>query len=127
MSWDTSIEQTGFLNMLLSFGVLLDEIMVVSCLCTIVYAGNIRDSESMVEIVTDGFFLCSAPRMAGFLVKLFVWILESRIFGMIFLYVLKKDNLIHKVPKLQSLLITRQNHPFSCRVKNASQNYMDIS
>ncbi|XP_010674370.2 fatty acid amide hydrolase isoform X1 [Beta vulgaris subsp. vulgaris] len=38
-----------------------------------------------------------APRMAGFLVKLFVWILESRIFGMIFLYVLKKDNLIHKL------------------------------
>ncbi|CAO2827361.1 unnamed protein product [Amaranthus hypochondriacus] len=38
-----------------------------------------------------------APRMAGFLVKLFVWILESRIVGMIFLYFLKKDNLINKL------------------------------
>lgn len=38
-----------------------------------------------------------APRMAGFLVKLFVWILESRIIGMILVYFLKKDNLIHKL------------------------------
>ncbi|KAK9265597.1 hypothetical protein L1049_019667 [Liquidambar formosana] len=38
-----------------------------------------------------------APRVAGFLVKLFAWFLESRIFGTILLYVLKKDNLIHKL------------------------------
>lgn len=38
-----------------------------------------------------------APRVAGFLVKVFVWLLESRIFGGILLYILKKDNLIHKL------------------------------
>ncbi|TXG60251.1 hypothetical protein EZV62_014824 [Acer yangbiense] len=38
-----------------------------------------------------------APRMAGFLVKVFVWFLESRIFGAVLLYFLKKNNLIQKV------------------------------
>lgn len=37
-----------------------------------------------------------APRVAGFLVKIFVWILESRILGPIVVYILKKDNRIHK-------------------------------
>lgn len=41
--------------------------------------------------------LVSAPRMAGFLVKMFVWFLESRIFGPLLLYFLKRNNLIHKV------------------------------
>lgn len=31
--------------------------------CTIVYAGNNRDSESMVEIDTDGFFFCAQLRV----------------------------------------------------------------
>jgi Asp-tRNA(Asn)/Glu-tRNA(Gln) amidotransferase A subunit family amidase len=38
-----------------------------------------------------------APRMAGFIVKIFVWFLESRIFGGILLYILKGNNLIHKL------------------------------
>ncbi|KAH6833863.1 hypothetical protein C2S53_019427 [Perilla frutescens var. hirtella] len=38
-----------------------------------------------------------APRMAGFVVKVFAWLLESPIFGGILLYFLKKNNLIHKV------------------------------
>ncbi|KAM7277003.1 hypothetical protein ACFE04_018869 [Oxalis oulophora] len=38
-----------------------------------------------------------APRMAGFLVKIFVWFIESRIFGGLFLYLLKGNNLIHKL------------------------------
>uniref|UniRef100_A0A6N2NKF2 Amidase domain-containing protein n=1 Tax=Salix viminalis TaxID=40686 RepID=A0A6N2NKF2_SALVM len=38
-----------------------------------------------------------APRMAGFLAKIFVWFLESRIFGALLLYILKKNNLIHKL------------------------------
>lgn len=37
-----------------------------------------------------------APRMAGLLVKVFAWFLESRIFGAALLYILKKNNLIHK-------------------------------
>ncbi|XP_019266093.1 PREDICTED: fatty acid amide hydrolase-like [Nicotiana attenuata] len=37
-----------------------------------------------------------APRMAGFLVKVFVWFLEMPIFGSIMLYFLKRNNLIHK-------------------------------
>lgn len=35
--------------------------------------------------------------MAGLLVKVFGWLLESPIFGGILLYFLKKNNLIHKV------------------------------
>ncbi|KAJ6366228.1 hypothetical protein OIU77_002749 [Salix suchowensis] len=35
--------------------------------------------------------------MAGFLAKIFVWFLESRIFGALLLYILKKNNLIHKL------------------------------
>nr|XP_010930878.1 fatty acid amide hydrolase [Elaeis guineensis] len=38
-----------------------------------------------------------APRVAGLLVKIFVWILESRIIGPLVVYILKKDNLIHKL------------------------------
>ncbi|XP_050370311.1 fatty acid amide hydrolase-like [Argentina anserina] len=38
-----------------------------------------------------------APRMAGFLVKLFAWFLELRIFGTMLLDMLKKDNLFHKL------------------------------
>ncbi|GMH13101.1 hypothetical protein Nepgr_014942 [Nepenthes gracilis] len=38
-----------------------------------------------------------APRMAGFLVKLFAWLLELRIIGKIVLNILKKENLIHKL------------------------------
>ncbi|GAY48225.1 hypothetical protein CUMW_110100 [Citrus unshiu] len=37
-----------------------------------------------------------APRMAGFLVKVFVWLLESPILGGLLLYILKRNNLIHK-------------------------------
>jgi hypothetical protein len=39
----------------------------------------------------------SAPRVAGLLVKVFVWILEMPIVGWVLLYILKKDNLINKV------------------------------
>ncbi|GMY11579.1 fatty acid amide hydrolase-like [Fagus crenata] len=38
-----------------------------------------------------------APRMAGLLVKIFVWFLESRIFGTLLVYILKRNNLIHKL------------------------------
>ncbi|MQL79405.1 hypothetical protein Taro_011832 [Colocasia esculenta] len=53
-------------------------------------------------LLTDGLvffpvFRFLAPRVAGILVKIFVWILESRIIGPAVLYILKKDNLIHKL------------------------------
>lgn len=38
-----------------------------------------------------------APRMAGILVKVFAWFLESKIFGTLLLYILKGNNMIHKV------------------------------
>ncbi|KAK9673199.1 hypothetical protein RND81_12G152800 [Saponaria officinalis] len=41
--------------------------------------------------------IVKATRMAGFSVKLFAWLLEFRIIGIIFMYFLKKDNLIHKL------------------------------
>ncbi|XP_027075558.1 fatty acid amide hydrolase-like isoform X1 [Coffea arabica] len=44
-----------------------------------------------------------APRMAGFLVKVFAWLLESRIFGALMLYILKKNNLIHKLVSFAEL------------------------
>ncbi|XP_074307907.1 fatty acid amide hydrolase-like isoform X3 [Silene latifolia] len=47
--------------------------------------------------------IVKAPRMAGFLVKLFAWILELRIIGMIVLYFLKKDNLVHKFVSLAEI------------------------
>lgn len=55
-----------------------------------------------------------APRMAGLLVKIFVWFLESRIFGTILLYILKRDNLVHKITKnkrsnVWSLISLHQN------------------
>lgn len=46
---------------------------------------------------TDTLFCCIAPRMAGLVVKIFVWFLESRIFGTLLLFILKRNNLIHKV------------------------------
>ncbi|GAU25407.1 hypothetical protein TSUD_70590 [Trifolium subterraneum] len=37
-----------------------------------------------------------APRMTGIVVKIVTWLLESRIFGALLLYILKGNNLIHK-------------------------------
>ncbi|KAJ6733618.1 hypothetical protein OIU74_005404 [Salix koriyanagi] len=62
-----------------------------------------------------------APRMAGFLAKIFVWFLESRIFGALLLYILKKNNLIHK---LVSNAVVEESpvfvplHPFEGRFTN---------
>lgn len=55
-----------------------------------------------------------APRMAGFLIKLFTWILESRIFGLIFVYFIKKENLVHKLvsfAELEELPLYSPLHP----------------
>lgn len=38
-----------------------------------------------------------APRLAGLVVKIFTWLLESWILGPIVSYILKRDNLIHKL------------------------------
>ncbi|XP_020203972.1 fatty acid amide hydrolase isoform X2 [Cajanus cajan] len=38
-----------------------------------------------------------APRMTGILVKIFTWFLESPVFGALLLYILKGNNLIHKL------------------------------
>lgn len=38
-----------------------------------------------------------APRVAGLLVKIFVWVLELPVVGWVLLYILKKDNLINKL------------------------------
>ncbi|URD89565.1 Amidase [Musa troglodytarum] len=49
---------------------------------------------------SDEFYLhanVKAPRVAGLLVKIFVWILESPILGWIVLYMLKKDNLVQRL------------------------------
>ncbi|ONM19627.1 Fatty acid amide hydrolase [Zea mays] len=39
-----------------------------------------------------------APRVAGFLVKMLAWVLETPVLGWIVLGVLKRDNLVYKVP-----------------------------
>ncbi|TVU51081.1 hypothetical protein EJB05_02487 [Eragrostis curvula] len=49
---------------------------------------------------SDEFYISpnvKAPRVAGLLVKIFVWILEMPIIGPMMLYILKKDNLINKL------------------------------
>ena len=51
-----------------------------------------------------------APRMAGILVKIFAWFLESRIFGTFLLYILKGNNLIHKVSHMYMFLIYGFNY-----------------
>ncbi|XP_065627474.1 fatty acid amide hydrolase-like [Quercus suber] len=56
-----------------------------------------------------------APRMAGLLVKIFTWFLESRIFGTILVYMLKKNNLIHKLvtnAQLEESPLYVPLHPF---------------
>ncbi|XP_062152308.1 fatty acid amide hydrolase-like isoform X1 [Alnus glutinosa] len=56
-----------------------------------------------------------APRMAGLMVKIFAWFLESRIFGTLLLYILKRDNLIHKLitnAELETLPLFVPLHPF---------------
>lgn len=60
----------------------------------------------------------SAPRVAGLLVKIFVWILEMPIIGSMVLYILKKDNLINKVqhcsnsPQKFALFFREKKTPF---------------
>ncbi|XP_010243850.1 PREDICTED: fatty acid amide hydrolase-like isoform X2 [Nelumbo nucifera] len=44
-----------------------------------------------------------APRMAGFLIKIAAWILESRILGAMLVYILKGENLIHKLVSFAEL------------------------
>ncbi|KAF3943513.1 hypothetical protein ACB098_04G049600 [Castanea mollissima] len=56
-----------------------------------------------------------APRMAGLLVKIFTWFLESRIFGTLLVYILKKNNLIHKLvtnARLEESPLFVPLHPF---------------
>ncbi|XP_007212866.2 fatty acid amide hydrolase [Prunus persica] len=56
-----------------------------------------------------------APRMAGFLVKVFAWFLESWIFGTLLLFILKRDNLIHKLvtnAELEEPPVYVPLHPF---------------
>ncbi|XP_021820876.1 fatty acid amide hydrolase-like isoform X2 [Prunus avium] len=56
-----------------------------------------------------------APRLAGFLVKVFAWFLESRIFGTLLLFILKRDNLIHKLvtnAELEEPPVYVPLHPF---------------
>ncbi|XP_048233227.1 fatty acid amide hydrolase-like isoform X2 [Ricinus communis] len=56
-----------------------------------------------------------APRMAGFLVKVFAWFLESWIFGPLLLYFLKRNNLIHKLvsnAELEESPLYVPLHPF---------------
>ncbi|CAI9108759.1 OLC1v1008440C1 [Oldenlandia corymbosa var. corymbosa] len=56
-----------------------------------------------------------APRMAGLLVKVFVWLLESRFLGAVILHFLKKNNLIHKLvsyAELQESPLFVPFHPY---------------
>ncbi|XP_021652489.1 fatty acid amide hydrolase isoform X2 [Hevea brasiliensis] len=56
-----------------------------------------------------------APRMAGFLVKIFSWFLESRIFGPALLYILTRNNLVHKLvsnAELEESPLYVPLHPF---------------
>ncbi|XP_019157487.1 PREDICTED: fatty acid amide hydrolase-like isoform X2 [Ipomoea nil] len=61
-----------------------------------------------------------APRMAGALVKVFVWFLELPIFGRILIYFLKRQNLIHKLvsfAELQESPLYVPMHPYDDAVE----------
>lgn len=71
-----------------------------------------------------------APRMAGFVVKVFVWFLESRIFGGILLYFLKKNNLINKLvsfSELQEPPLYVPLHPYEGPEENLANNNVVVS
>ncbi|CAI0403989.1 unnamed protein product [Linum tenue] len=56
-----------------------------------------------------------APRMGGVVVKVFAWFLESRILGALLLYLLKRNNLIHKLvtnAELEESPLYVPLHPF---------------
>ncbi|KAF5727617.1 hypothetical protein HS088_TW22G01313 [Tripterygium wilfordii] len=56
-----------------------------------------------------------APRMAGILVKIFAWFLESWILGKLLVYILKGNNLIHKLishANLEESPVYVPQHPF---------------
>ena len=50
-----------------------------------------------VVVVDNVIVSIIAPRMTGILVKIFTWFLESPILGSLLFYILKGNNLIHKV------------------------------
>ncbi|WOL00874.1 fatty acid amide hydrolase-like isoform X2 [Canna indica] len=65
-------------------------------------AGKVYKPAAEVDLGanSDEFYIhpnVKAPRVAGLLVKIFVWILESRLLGPIVAYILKKDNLIQRL------------------------------
>ncbi|CAN1190200.1 Fatty acid amide hydrolase [Linum perenne] len=56
-----------------------------------------------------------APRMSGIVVKAVAWFLESKIFGASLLYILKKNNLIHKLvtnAEMEESPVYVPMHPF---------------
>ncbi|KAI4364337.1 hypothetical protein MLD38_020445 [Melastoma candidum] len=67
---------------------------------------------------SDEFYLranVKAPRMAGLVVKIFVWFLESRILGPLLVFVLKRNNLIHKLvsnAKIEEAPVFVPSHPY---------------
>ncbi|KAJ7957073.1 Fatty acid amide hydrolase [Quillaja saponaria] len=68
-----------------------------------------------------------APRMTGFFVKIFVWFLESRIVGTLLLYILKGNNLIHKLitnAELEEAPVYAPLHPFE-DLKEQEVNCLD--
>ncbi|XP_041002917.1 fatty acid amide hydrolase-like [Juglans microcarpa x Juglans regia] len=65
-----------------------------------------------------------APRMAGLLVKIFAWFLESRIFGTLLMYILKKNNLIHKFitnAEIEEPPLFVPSHPFEDHLKDQQE------
>ncbi|XP_042493695.1 fatty acid amide hydrolase-like isoform X2 [Macadamia integrifolia] len=67
---------------------------------------------------SDEFYLranVKAPRMAGFLIKILAWILESRFFAAMLLYILKDEILVHRLisfAKLDELPLFVPCHPW---------------
>ncbi|KAK9162258.1 hypothetical protein Syun_003160 [Stephania yunnanensis] len=60
-------------------------------------AADVKGSpHSFLFLPISSIALLIAPRMVGLVIKIFTWVLESRLFGLMLVYILKKANLIHK-------------------------------
>ncbi|KAI4378832.1 hypothetical protein MLD38_016258 [Melastoma candidum] len=125
---------TFFLNIALGSGSLLSFIPCPSSslwlfslsICCIVVTGLFSEEGMAYKAVedvdlgpeSDKFYLranVKALRMAGLLVKMFVWFLKTLILGPLLVFMLKRNNLIHKLvsnAKIEKAPIFVPSHPY---------------
>lgn len=77
-------------------------------------SSTLESKQSFPLLKTVFGFICfapfcssnSAPRVAGLPVKLFAWVLDAPVVGAAVLHVLKRENLINKVGRVDDMINT---------------------